>query len=173
MHSAAATISRSPRQAPGGAVARPESSTIKTPRMVTSTPVVFRAVSGSAPSAAPTSMVSSGSVESASAPRAAVVKISEALNRTGNAAKNKKPRPATPSQSRRGGQLPRCNSASGSSSRTPMPKRKAPIASGSMAPTRNRVAPIEIPPSALDATAANTPQISPIPLRPLCFACAI
>src|SRR5579871_603323 len=167
MHRAAATIKRSPRQAPGGAVARPDSSAIETPRIVMSTPTAFRAVSGSLPSAAPTTIVSKGNVESASAPRAAVVKISDALNRMGNAAKNNSPRPATAGQSRGGGQLRARNKASGSRSRKPRPKRNEPIANGSMVSTRNRVAPIEVPPSALDNIAANTPQASPISFDPL------
>ena len=36
-----------------------------------------------------------------------------------------------------------------------MPKRNYPMASGSIVPTRYRVAPIEVPPIALDSTAAN------------------
>ena len=58
-----------------------------TPSVAITTPSDLRAVSASLPSAAPTSMVSSGSVDSASAPRAAVVKIREALNSSGNSGK--------------------------------------------------------------------------------------
>ena len=73
MQSAAPTISRSPRQAPGGAEVRPDSSAMATPSIAITTPSDLRAVSASLPSTAPTSIVSSGSVDSASAPRAAVV----------------------------------------------------------------------------------------------------
>src|SRR3954454_4806696 len=103
MHSAAATIRRSPRQAPGGAEARPDSSASATPSVAVTTPIDLRAVRASLPSSAPTTIVSSGSVDKASAPRAAVVKISDALNRIGNTAKYNTPNPATPDQSQRGG----------------------------------------------------------------------
>ena len=86
--------------------------------------------------AAPTTIVSNCSVERASAPRAAVVKISEALNRIGNRAKNRRPRQAIPGQSRHAGQFPRCRTVTGSNSKKPMPNRKEPIASGSIAPAR-------------------------------------
>jgi hypothetical protein len=96
----------------------------------------LRAVRASLPSSAPTTIVSSGSVDKASAPRAAVVKISDALNRIGNRAKYSTPNPATPDQSRRGGHRPPCRSAAGNNSRNPMPNRNEPIASGSIAFTR-------------------------------------
>jgi hypothetical protein len=44
-----------------------------TPDIATRTPAVLRAVNGSLPSAAPTTMVTKCSIDSASAPRAAVV----------------------------------------------------------------------------------------------------
>ena len=63
----------SPRQAPGGASARPVASATVVPRIAMQTPMVFRQVSASMPRSAPTTMVCSGKVESASAARAAVV----------------------------------------------------------------------------------------------------
>ena len=53
-----------------------------------------------------------------------------------------------------------------------MPKRNEPIASGSMASARNRVAPIDVPPSALDSTAAKTPHTSIIDHLPFIDGCA-
>src|ERR1044072_3043112 len=111
MHSAADIIRRSPRQAAGGAEVRSVSSATATPSVAITTPIDLRQVRASAPSAAPITSDSSGSVDSASAPRAAVVKISEALNRIGNTAKNRMPRgkaarrappprPAVPAQQR-------------------------------------------------------------------------
>ncbi|CAM5180028.1 hypothetical protein CDEF62S_04356 [Castellaniella defragrans] len=136
MHSAAAIISRSPRQAPAGADDNPDSRANATPSMATSTPVVLRRVRGSPPVAAPTIRVSNGSVDSARAPRAAVVKISEALKRMGNIAKNNTPRPAIAGQSLRDGSRAPCRSASGSRNAKPMPNRSAPVANGSMVATR-------------------------------------
>src|ERR1700742_4023347 len=106
MQNAAHTINASPRHAPAGAEARLESSATATPVVAMKTPAVLRMVSGSTPSAAPTIMVNNGNVDSASAPRAAVVKISEALNRIGNRPKNNRPRPAAAAQSFRGGHFP-------------------------------------------------------------------
>src|SRR6185312_6333247 len=136
MQSAAATIKRSPRQAPAGAEESPDSSASATPPIAISTPTLLRAANASLPSAAPTSIVSSGKVDSASEPRAAVVKISDALNRIGNSAKYKTPSPATPGQSWRRGQASPFHQASGSRNRNPMPKRNEPMASGSTAFTR-------------------------------------
>src|SRR5262245_47301516 len=130
MQSAAATINRSPRQAPGGAEAKCDSSASATPSVAITTPIDLRIVSASLPSAAPATIVSKGNVDSASAPRAAVVKISDALNRIGNSAKYNTPSPATPGQFDRGGHLSPCNRATGNSSRKPMPNRNDPIASG-------------------------------------------
>ena len=73
MHSTAPVMISSPRHAPAGAADRPEESAASTPHMATSTPAVLRAVSGSMPSSAPTTMVCSGKVESARLARAAVV----------------------------------------------------------------------------------------------------
>jgi hypothetical protein len=73
MHTAPPTMARSPRQAPGGAPARPAASAAATPPTAISTPALLRQVSGSMPSAAAATMVSSGRVESASEARAAVV----------------------------------------------------------------------------------------------------
>ena len=98
MQRAAATIRRSPRQAPGGAAARPDKRAKATPSVATTTPIDLRNVRASLPIAAPTTIVSSGSVDNASAPRAAVVKISDALNRIGNRAKYSTPSPEPPSQ---------------------------------------------------------------------------
>src|ERR1700733_14382662 len=98
MQSAAATIRRSPRQAPAGAPDNPDSNASATPPIAISTPANLRGVSASLPSAAPTSMVNNGSVDSASEPRAAVVKINDALNRIGNRAKYSTPSPAVPGQ---------------------------------------------------------------------------
>jgi len=81
-------------------------------------------------------MVSNGSVDKASAPRAAVVKINEALNSSGNTAKKSMPKPATASQSRRAGQRLPCSSATGNSKTKPIPNRNEPMASGSIAFTR-------------------------------------
>jgi uncharacterized membrane protein YjjB (DUF3815 family) len=67
-----------------GAVARSVSKAMDTPRIATRTPAVFRKVNGSLPSAAPTTMVSRGNVDNAREPRAAVVKIRDALKRIGN-----------------------------------------------------------------------------------------
>ncbi len=104
--------------------------------MAINTPADLRRVSRSTPNSAAISMVSSGSVDSASAPRAAVVWISEALNSTGKSAKNNRPSAATAGQSRAPGQRSRRSSATGSSSATPIPKRKAPSVSGSVSPIR-------------------------------------
>ena len=79
MHRVAAAMMRSPRQAPAGACVSPEASATATPSIATSTPVVLRAVSGSMPSTAPATIVISGSVDSASVPRATVVKPSATL----------------------------------------------------------------------------------------------
>ena len=68
MQRAPATMTRSPRQAPAGACATPAASATATPLMAIRTPAVLRAVSRSMPSAAATTMVRSGRVESASAP---------------------------------------------------------------------------------------------------------
>ena len=73
MHSVAAAMIRSPRQAPAGACASPDASAMPTPPIASSTPEVLRALSASMPSAAPATMVISGRVESASVPRATVV----------------------------------------------------------------------------------------------------
>ena len=73
MHSTAPVMISSPRQAPGGASARPDASAANTPSMAMSTPENFRAVSGSMPSSAPTTIVCNGKVESARLARAAVV----------------------------------------------------------------------------------------------------
>jgi hypothetical protein len=73
MQNAPATIKRSPRQAPGGAPARPAANAAATPAMAIRTPALLRHVSGSMRKPAATSMVSSGKVESASEARAAVV----------------------------------------------------------------------------------------------------
>ena len=107
-----------------------------TPSVAITTPSDLRAVRASLPSAAPTTIVSRGRVDKASAPRAAVVKIREALNRIGNRAKYSTPNPATPGQSWRGHSTPPCKSATGNNSRKPMPNRKDPIARGSIAFTR-------------------------------------
>src|SRR4029078_4731305 len=104
MQRAAPTIKRSPRQAPGGAEVSPDSSAMATPNIAIITPADLRAVSASLPSAAPTTIVSSGRVDSASAPRAAVVDISEALNKIGSRPKESTPNPATAGQSWRRGQ---------------------------------------------------------------------
>src|SRR5215204_3492172 len=72
MHSVAAAMMRSPRQAPAGAAATPEASATATPPIAMRTPAVLRAVKASMPSAAPAAMVISGSIESASVPRAGV-----------------------------------------------------------------------------------------------------
>ncbi len=74
MHSTAPVMMSSPRHAPAGAAERPDASAAMTPRTATQTPVVFRLVSGSIPSNAPTTMVWSGNVASARLARAAVVK---------------------------------------------------------------------------------------------------
>src|SRR4051812_28701743 len=168
MQKAAPTIKASPRHAPVGADARLVSSATATPDVAIRTPAVLRRVNGSTPSAAATTIVSNGKVDSASAPRAAVVKISDALNRIGNRPKNSRPRPATAAQSLRAGHLPPCSSATGNRKMKPRPNRNAPIASGSTACRTKRVAPIELPPSPLDSTADRTPQISPIAILPLC-----
>ena len=73
MHSTAPVMISSPRQAPAGADAKPDASAAKTPSMAIATPADLRAVSGSMPSRAATSMVCSGKVESARLARAAVV----------------------------------------------------------------------------------------------------
>ena len=73
MHSVPAAMMRSPRHAPAGAPARPVASAIATPPTAMTTPSVLRAVSASRPRSAATTMVTSGSVQSASEPRAAVV----------------------------------------------------------------------------------------------------
>ena len=73
MHKTAPVMISSPRHAPGGAADRPVANAAKTPSTAMQTPMVFRVVSGSMPSSAPTIMVCSGKVESASAARAAVV----------------------------------------------------------------------------------------------------
>ncbi|MGY4505960.1 hypothetical protein ACVWYH_009917 [Bradyrhizobium sp. GM24.11] len=136
MHSAAAIIRRSPRQAPDGAELRSERSATATPSVATTTPIDLRQLRASLPSAAPITSVNSGSVDSASAPRAAVVKISDALNRIGNSAKNRMPSPIAATQSPRPGQRSPRSNVSGSSRRKPIPNRNEPIASGSMLPTR-------------------------------------
>ena len=79
MTSVAPIIRRSPRQAPAGALASPDSNATATPAIAISTPKVLRAVIASEPNSAPTTIVISGSVESASVPRAAVVWLSEIL----------------------------------------------------------------------------------------------
>src|SRR4051812_34311005 len=127
MQRAAPTIKRSPRQAPGGAEVRPDTSAMATPVIATTTPSDLRVVSASLPSTLPTTIVNNGSVDKASAPRAAVVKIRDALNSSGNTAKNNTPKAATASQSRRAGQRTPCNSATGSSSTKPMPNRNEPM----------------------------------------------
>ncbi len=136
MHSAAAIIRRSPRQAPDGAEVRSESSATATPNVAITTPIDLRQLRASAPSAAPITSDNSGSVDKASAPRAAVVKISDALNRIGNSAKNRMPSPVAAAQSPRPGQRSPRSSVRGNSSRKPMPNRNEPIASGSRLPTR-------------------------------------
>ena len=73
MHSTAPVMISSPRHAPAGAADKPEARAANTPNMAMSTPAVLRAVSGSMPSRAPTSMVCSGKVDSARLARAAVV----------------------------------------------------------------------------------------------------
>ena len=101
MHSAPPTMTRSPRQAPGGAWATPVASATATPPIAISTPAVLRPVSGSTPSAAATTMVRSGKVDSASVPRAAVVYVSDTLKRTKNTAKNRRPRASDGRSNRR------------------------------------------------------------------------
>src|SRR5262249_38992047 len=59
---------RSPRQAPAGASARPLTRATAAPAMAMTTPTLLRRSSASTPSAAPTSMVIKGKVESASEP---------------------------------------------------------------------------------------------------------
>src|SRR3954466_14371590 len=56
MHSTAPAMISSPRQAPGGAEARPEASAAATPAVAMATPSALRAPSRSRPSRAPTSM---------------------------------------------------------------------------------------------------------------------
>jgi hypothetical protein len=73
MHNTAPVMINSPRQAPAGAADRPEARAEKTPSMAIATPADLRAVSGSMPSRAATSMVCSGKVDSARLARAAVV----------------------------------------------------------------------------------------------------
>ena len=73
MQSTAPVMIASPRHAPAGAAPSPVTSAAKTPSMAMATPSDLRAVNGSMPSSAPTIMVCSGSVESASEARAAVV----------------------------------------------------------------------------------------------------
>jgi hypothetical protein len=63
----------SPRQAPGGADDSPDASAAPTPSTAVQTPMVLRKVSASTRNTAPTTMVESGSVASASEARAAVV----------------------------------------------------------------------------------------------------
>jgi hypothetical protein len=75
MHSVATSMTSSPRQAPSGALPRPEASASATPPSAITTPALLRRLSRSAPTAAATSMVVIGIVESASAPRAAVVRL--------------------------------------------------------------------------------------------------
>ena len=79
MHSTAPTMINSPRHAPGGAADSPDTSAAATPSTAMPTPSDFRLVSGSMPSRAPTTMVCSGSVDSARAARAAVVKLTAML----------------------------------------------------------------------------------------------
>ena len=73
MHTAPPAMSRSPRQAPGGASPSPLASATATPPTAIATPAPLRTLSFSMPSSAAIAMVSSGMAESASAPRAAVV----------------------------------------------------------------------------------------------------
>src|ERR1700709_470751 len=162
MQKAAHTINASPRHAPAGAEARLESSATATPIVAMKTPAVLRNVSGSTPRAAPTIIVNNGNVDSASAPRAAAGKISDALKRIGTRQKNNRPRPPAAAQSFRAGHFPRWISAIGNRKIKPRPNRNAPIASGSTASRIKRVAPIDVPPSPLDSIAASTPQTSPI-----------
>ena len=63
----------SPRQAPAGAAERPDASAASTPSTAIETPAALRSVNLSMPSSAATTMVWSGSVESARLARAAVV----------------------------------------------------------------------------------------------------
>jgi len=83
----APSISRSPRQAPGGASPSPVSSAAAAPPTAISTPSVFLAVMRSRPSTAATSIVVRGSIESASEPRAAVVMERDSLYSTKKTAK--------------------------------------------------------------------------------------
>src|SRR5215472_4344525 len=151
---------RSPRQAPAGAFARPVTSATAAPAMAMITPTLLRISSASTPSAAPTSMVINGKVESASEPRAAVVWRNARLNSTMKNAKYMTPSAATPSQSRPRGHLIRSANAIGSSSRNPTPNRNTPSVSGSLEPIANRVVPPATPPNALEAIAASTPTYS-------------
>src|SRR5215472_8358971 len=151
---------RSPRQAPAGAFARPVTSATAAPAMAMITPTLLRISSASTPSAAPTSMVINGKVESASEPRAAVVWRNARLNSTMKNAKYMTPSAATASQSRPRGHLIRSASAIGSNSRNPTPNRNTPSVTGSLVPIANRVVPPATPPKALDATAASTPTYS-------------
>ena len=75
MQMVAAAMMRSPRQAPSGASARPAESASAAPATAISTPRVLRRVSASRPNSAATIIVVSGSTDSASEPRAAVVKL--------------------------------------------------------------------------------------------------
>ena len=87
----------------GGRRGKAGQQAIDTPDIATSTPVVFRAVSGSLPSAAPTTIVSSGNVDNASAPRAAVGEDQRRVEQNGNTAKNNRPRRCDRWPSCRGG----------------------------------------------------------------------
>ena len=160
MHSAAPIIKTSPIHAAAGACLRPESKATATPATAKSTPHVLRRVMVSEPSIAPATIVRRGSVDKASAPRDAVVNLSEALNSAGNSAKKSIPRPTVAGQSVRGGHFALRAVANGASNRKPKPNRSDPSASGSIAAATNRVAPTAAPPSALDAIAAKTPKIS-------------
>ena len=111
-------------------------------------------------------MVSSGRVDIARAPRAAVVKLSAQLNRAKHSPKNRTPMPMTPAQSRPLDQGLRSQSATGSSRTKPEPKRRAASVTGSVDLTIKRMNAVAPPPIELDSMAIRMPIASSISALP-------